>query len=112
MDVRLKGTVEGQYSVVSDGNVYLDDDIVYNTNPRTHPNSTDLLGIVAQNRVLITDNDATQNINIDAAIYCQVAGFGTNNYSGRSVDGNINLFGGITQNIRQALGQYTTDLVT
>jgi len=108
MDVRLKGTVEGQYTVVSDGNVYLDDDIVYNTDPRTHPNSTDLLGIVAQNKVLITDNDATQNINIDAAIYCQDAGFGADNYSGRSVDGEINLFGGITQNIRQAVGQYTT----
>ena len=108
MDVKLKGTVSGQYSVVSDGNVYLDDDIIYTTDPRTHPNSTDLLGIVAQNKVLISDNDETQNINIDAAIYCQDAGFGSENYDGRSVDGNINLYGGITQNIRQAVGTYTT----
>jgi hypothetical protein len=109
MDIHLQGTVQGQYTVVSDGNVFLDDDIVYKTNPKTNPSSTDLLGIVAQSNVYISDNNATQNINIDAAIYCQDGGFGAYNYDTRSVDGNINLLGGITQNIRKAVGQYTTD---
>ena len=109
MDVRLKGTVEGQCTVVSDGNVYIDDDIVYQNDPRTNSSSTDLLGIVAQDKVLIADNNETNDVNIDAAIYCQNFGFGAENYSTRSVDGNINLYGGITQNIRQAVGQYTTD---
>jgi hypothetical protein len=108
MDVRLKGTVQGQYSVVGDGNIYLDDDIVYKTDPNTNPNTTDLLGIVAQNNVYITDNNATQNIKIDAAIYCDDGGFGAENYDSRSVDGDINLLGGITQHIRRAVGQYTT----
>jgi hypothetical protein len=109
MDVRLQGTVEGQFSVVSDGNVYLDDDILYTHDPKINPSSTDLLGILAQNKVLITDNNATLNIQVDAAIYCQDGGFGAENYSTRSVDGDIHLLGGITQNIRQAVGQYTSD---
>jgi hypothetical protein len=108
MNVRLKGVVKGQYTVASDGDIYLDDDIVYNTNPLTHPNSTDLLGIVSQNNVWITDNSANRNdINIDAAIYCQNGGFGAENYSSRPNSGNINLLGGITQNTRQAVGTFS-----
>jgi hypothetical protein len=109
LDINLKGTVKGQYSVVSGGNIYLDDDIVYNSNPKTNPSSTDVLGIIAQNNVYISDNNNTTDITIDAAIYCQDGGFGSYNYDTRSVDGNINLYGGITQNTRLAVGTYTTD---
>ena len=109
MDVRVKGTIGGQFTVVGDGNIYLDDDILYAHDPKTNPASTDLLGIVAQNNVYITNNSATQNIKIDAAIYCQEGGFGAEDYDTRSVGGNINLLGGITQNIRRAVGTYTTD---
>lgn len=107
LDLRLKGTVKGKFSVVGDGNIYLDDDIVYQTDPKTNPNSTDLLGILSQNNVYITDNNDTKNINIHAAIYCQDGGFGAENYNSRSVDGNINLLGGITQHIRRAVGTYS-----
>jgi len=110
MDLRLQGTVQGNYSVVSDGNIYLDGDIVYNTNPNTNPNSTDLLGIVAQNNVIMTDNAANHNnINIDAAIYCQNGSFTAQNYDTRPPSGNINLLGGITQNIRGAVGTFSTN---
>ena len=110
MDVRLKGTVQGQYTVASEGNVYLDDNIVYKTDPITNPNSTDLLGIVAQNNVWITNNSANNNdgINIDAAIYCQTGGFGAEDYDTRPFSHYINLIGGITQNQRQAVGTFSS----
>ncbi len=47
--VRLKGTVKGQYTVACNnttsgkGTVYLDDDIVYNKDPKHYPNTTDML---------------------------------------------------------------------
>ena len=109
MDIRLKGTVEGQYSVVSDGNIYIDDDIVYKNNPLINTNSIDLLGIVSKKNVYITDNDATQNIKIDGAIYCQNGGFGAEKYDTRSVDGDIHILGGITQHTRLAVGTFLTD---
>ncbi len=109
MNMRVKGTVEGQFSIVSDGFIYLDDDIVYKHNPQTDLNSTDLLGIVAQDSVMITNNDDTRNIKIDAAIYCQEGGFGAADYKTRSVDGDIHLLGGITQHTRKAVGTYSTD---
>ncbi len=111
MDIRLKGTVAGQYSVVGDKNIYLDDDIKYKTDPKKYPTSMDLLGVLAQKNILITDdkhgNNPTKNLVIDAALYVQEGGFGAQNYDTRSIDGNINLLGGITQNIRQAVGTYS-----
>ena len=137
--IRLKGVVDGRYTVaaseatvttisghwkwnrrrrrwvwvtttstsVQGGNVFLDDDIVYKDNPLTNPASDDLLGIVAQNEVLITDNSANANdINIHASIYSQNKGFGSENYSTRPPGGFINLIGGITQESRMPVGTY------
>lgn len=115
-NLHIKGTVKGQYTVAAYGpnsglgRVYLEDDITYNTDPRTNPNSTDLLGIVARNHVLIADNANNRNdINIDGSIYSEKEGFGAENYDSRSVDGNINLYGGIIQKKRQAVGTFNTD---
>lgn len=104
--VRLKGVVKGQYSLGCSGtggkgNVYLDDNIVYNSDPRVDPTSTDLFGIVAENNVLITNNSANQNdINIHASIFCEKGGFGAGWASFPTNNGKINLLGGI-QNYRR-----------
>jgi hypothetical protein len=112
-NIHMQGTVSGAYTVGcsgtnSNGNIYLDDDIVYQKNPNTYPTSTDMLGIVAQNKCLITDNSAnSKDININASIYVQDNGFGAENYSSRPVSGSINLLGGIIQGIRQAVGTFS-----
>ena len=111
-EVHLKGTVKGRYTISASGtsgnqgSIFLDDNIVYNTDPRTNPNSTDMLGIVAQKNVWVTDNTAnnTNGINIDASIYCQSGSFGAQNYATRPIAGFINLYGGITQSVRGAVG--------
>jgi len=111
--IRLKGVVEGQYSVAcsgdknGEGTIYLDDDIVYKTDPLINHNSTDLLGIVAKNKVLITDNAPNHSdINIHASIYAEDGGFGADNYKNRPISGNINLVGGIIQHTRQPVGTF------
>ena len=92
------------------GNIYLDDDITYNDDidffDKNDP-SNDLLGIIAKQDVLISDNTATKNINIHAAIYCEEGGFGSENYNSRSSDGTIYLKGGISQKIRRAVGTFS-----
>jgi len=111
-NIHMQGTVSGAYTVgctgsSSTGTVYLDDDIVYQHNPKTDPTCTDMLGIVTQNKCLITDNTANKSdININASIYVQDSGFGAENYSTRPVSGNINLVGGIIQDTRQAVGTF------
>ena len=132
--LRIQGTVKGQYSIGASqetktitttttnkwgktrtktttetigGDIYLDGDVVYNTDPVSNPNSTDLLGIVAQNNVLITDNAANNiDIKIQASIYAQTGGFGSENYETRPEAGTIYLTGGITQNVRLPVGTF------
>ena len=107
MTIRLKGTVSGQYSLGCSGTIYLDDDIVYETDQRVNPNSSDLLGIIATNEVLITDNLPNHSdINIHASIYCENGGFGADNYSSRPPSGDIKLLGGIIQHIRRPVGTF------
>jgi len=118
-ELRIKGIVKGQYTVGASGTgdnrgkIFLDDDIRYFTNPQDpniYPPSTDLLGIVAQRDIVITENSANNNnITIQAAMYCETGSFTAQNYQGRPVSGDINLFGGLTQNTRGPVGQFQTD---
>lgn len=112
-NVRLKGTVKGSYTLgcsataTGRGNIYLDDDIVYKTNPTVNTSSTDLLGICAENNVIITDNAANNsNINIHASIYCEKGSFYAQNYDSRVVSGNINMLGGLIQKTRAGVGTF------
>ena len=113
--LRIQGTVQGQVTVGASsssssgkGTVYLDGNIVYKTDPVTNPNSTDLLGIVAQNNVYVTHNNANNDgITIDAAIFAQNGGFGAQDYDSWDTDGSyIHLLGGITQKNRLAVGTF------
>jgi len=108
---RLKGTVKGRYTVGCNGTgggrgtVYLDDDIVYYNDPRIDPNSTDILGIVTEKSVLITDNLAnSSDINIHASIYAEKGGFGAGWSSFTQPNGFINLYGGIQNKTRVQIG--------
>jgi len=112
--VRLKGTVKGQYTIAassnfssSKGTIYLDDDIVFDKDPKLYPSSNDLLGICAENSVFITENPQNNShINIHGSIYCEKGGFGAQNYDTRPISGNINLLGGIIQHTRKAVGTF------
>ena len=89
------------------GTIYLDNDIVFDKDPRIYPTSNDLLGICAENSVLITNNTPNQSdINIHGSIYCEKGGFGAEKYDTRPKSGNINLLGGIIQNTRKAVGTF------
>ena len=108
--LRLKGVVEGQMTVACGGtapkgNIYLDDNITYKTDPRINPDSKDLLGIVSKNNVLITNNAANKSsIDIHASIYCEKGGFGAGWPSFTEPNGNINLLGGIQNYSRVQIG--------
>jgi hypothetical protein len=108
--LRLQGTVKGRYTVACNGtapmgNIYLDDNIVYNSDPRVNPNSQDMLGIVSKNNVRITENAANKSsINVHASIYCEKGGFGAGWSKFTAPNGSINLLGGIQNYSRVQIG--------
>lgn len=52
-DIHVEGTVNGDLTVYSDGDVIIDDDLVYADNPLTNSSSDDMIGLIAEDEVFI-----------------------------------------------------------
>jgi hypothetical protein len=111
VNMHIKGNVKGRYTVGANktsfgGSVYIEDNLTYNTNPKTNSASTDMLGIVAKDSIIISDvtySPAHSNITIQAAMYAETGSFTADNYDTESPKGAIFLYGGITQLSRGAV---------
>jgi hypothetical protein len=116
-NLHIQGTFDGQATVCATGsgkgNVYIDDNVLYTNDPRTTV-SNDLLGVVAQNNIIVSDNAANgTDCEIDASLFSLNGGLTAENYS-RSTStsplflpvlrGKLTLYGGVTQYQRGAVG--------
>ncbi|HEX2961224.1 MAG TPA: hypothetical protein VHO43_05500 [Ignavibacteriales bacterium] len=118
-NVYMKGVINGSYSVIADqssgmgtGNVYIEDDIRYKNNPLTTPTSKDMLGIIASNNVLISDNLANRfNVNIDASIFSYKGGLGIVNET-MPYSGTLKVFGGVVEYQGRTTGVYSGGMIT
>ncbi|MBI1933255.1 MAG: hypothetical protein HYS24_12030 [Ignavibacteriales bacterium] len=117
----LSGTVNGKYTVgtatggSSTGNVYLENDIVYRNDPLkflsggktiTNPDCQDMLGIVAQNQVVVKDNAANRNdINIHAALFNYGGGISVEGLTSSKPNmGIMRIHGSLIENTAQTTG--------
>ena len=113
-NIHVKGILNGQVTIAalspnsSKGQVWLDSSVVYNDNPQTDPGSTDMLGICATNNILISSNTNNNNpahgISVQASLFSLNGGFGADSATTKKVSGSINLYGGVSQAVRQAVG--------
>ncbi len=109
----VSGTVNGKYTIGAglssgnaNGNIYLENDIVYKTNPLKDPNSKDLLGLVAANETIIEDNaDNRNDIHIDASIFNYKGGLSVENISSIPASGTIYIIGGLIEYQAQVTGK-------
>ncbi len=113
-NIHVQGTFQGRATLCATGssglafgNIYIDDDIRYTTDPRTGP-STDMLGLVTENNVFVTDNTANRSdCRIDATLFCLKGGLTAENYNTRPLSGTLYLYGGVTQYQRGPVGTYS-----
>ncbi len=115
--VHVKGTLDGRLSIGSNADLYIDNDIryerepdPYNTDPHAPANSTtDMLGLVAENNVLIANNAANNgnDLYLDASIFTRTGSFGAQDYNSRGVEGRIYSIGSIAQKQRGAVGNFS-----
>lgn len=110
-NVYVSGVVSGQWTLAVQGNIYITDNIVYNSNPLTNPSSTDMLGLVARMNCIVTNNVAGGNRTIHAHIMTMntsattvTSNFYVDTYNS-ILSGTLTVLGGITQARRGAVAQ-------
>jgi hypothetical protein len=105
-DVYVKGTIKGKATVTTTKNIYIDDDIKYNTSPYSG-NAVDMLGLVADQNVIVSDNTANRtNCEINASIMAINGQFTIQNYDQGSPRGKLIVYGGILQKERGPVGKF------
>jgi len=111
----VSGTVNGKYTIgvgqssgIGSGNVYIEDDLVYRTDPIEDPNCNDMLGIVSGNNVFISDLPANYNdVNIHASILASKGGLAVENLNSYPSSGNLYIAGGIIGYQNQSFGLFS-----
>ncbi len=110
-DIYVKGDVNGQVTVHSSSDIHITGDLTYADNPVTNPNSTDLLGLISDNNVIVDDgaetDHGTSDVTIDATIMA-LNSFTVQDYQSGSSRGQLNIFGGVVQNTRGAVGTFSS----
>jgi hypothetical protein len=113
-NVRISGTLSGRATVGAigptgnnkQGNIFIDDDVILNSNPQ-QGSSGDMLGLVAENNVLITNNVANKkDVQIQASVFSRSGSFTAEDYASRPSSGTIQLLGGIIQSARGPVGTF------
>lgn len=112
-DVYVQGSLKGQSTVHSGGDIHITGDLTYADNPETNPNSTDLLGLVSDNNVIVDDGAESVNGSSDLTIQASIMAlksFTVEDYSSQRIGprGTLNLLGGVVQYSRGAVGTFTS----
>jgi len=106
INLRIKGVLKGRVTVGGSKDIWLDDDITYSVDPRI-AYSNDMLGLVAENKLLISDNVANRgpnnNFTLMGSVFSRLDGLWAENYNSRPVEGKLITLGGQIQKI----GGYT-----
>ncbi|HUI10241.1 MAG TPA: hypothetical protein VL221_07930 [Bacteroidota bacterium] len=104
--VHVQGTVDGQVTVSSNlGSIVVEDNLLYERDPRFDTTSTDLLGLVAEDSVIIADNaaNATDCI-VQGNIFARTGSLSAQDYDNGVLRGRLTVLGSIVQNVRGAVG--------
>jgi len=101
----ISGTLKGRLSVGASQDIIIPSDIKYAKDPRVDSSSTDTLGIVSEQDVMIPSSAHT-NIEIDASIMALNTSFYLQDWSTVAAKGNLTVFGGIIQNQRGPVGTF------
>lgn len=104
------GTVGTKVTIVSENDIHVSGNITYAHDPRTVSSSTDALGLISQDSILV-DTTAPNNLEIDAAMIAagtsgdgDAGSFSVTSYNTGSARGALTVYGGIVQNSRGAVG--------
>ncbi|HQV33066.1 MAG TPA: hypothetical protein PKV71_14370, partial [Calditrichia bacterium] len=106
-DVRVKGVIDGRLTIYSTQNIWIDDDMVYRVDPSLDPTSDDMLGLIAGQSVMITDNvPNNSDVIIHGSILAIHGHFMAENYASRPIAGHLYRVGSTAQQVAGAMGTF------
>jgi hypothetical protein len=112
-DLHVKGTLKGQLTIGSGNQIWIDDDIKYVSDPR-YGYSTDMLGLVAENNLWISDVPANHgnDFMLMASVFSRTGGLWAENYASRPVEGKMTTLGGQTSKVGGYTGTFSGQTIT
>ena len=102
IDISSPNGLQGRLTIAADNDINIVNHVRYKTNPETTPTSTDSLGLVAKQDIVVT-TAAPNNLEIYAHMIAQAGGFGVANYSSGSARGTMKIYGGIVNSVRNGV---------
>ena len=104
----MQGTVKGQLTVAADQNINLSGSVAYNSDPRTNPSSTDLLGLVANQNITVIEASAPTQLEVAAVMVALQGSFQVDQwwvYRGNQSTAVMDQFGSLINYVCGATGE-------
>jgi len=115
-DVTVSGVLDGKVTIGTSANIIVNSSIFYVDNPQTNPQSNDVLGLVAENNVVVSQS-APYDVTIQASIMALDnpltatpldGSFTVQNWSVGPPKGTLAVYGGIVQGARGPVGTFSS----
>lgn len=111
-NIYVKGVLNGQVTLHSNRNIHIIGDITYADNPIENPASDDMLGIIAEQRVIVDDgaeqDHGEQDLHIQSSIMALGNSFTVEHFGVGDPRGRLWILGGVIQETRGAVGTFTS----
>lgn len=112
-DVYVKGELNGAVTLHSTRNIHIIGDVDYTDNPIQNPASEDILGIIAEHRIIVDDgaerDHGDQDLHIDASMMALGNSFTVEHFGVGNPRGRLWILGGVIQDTRGAVGTFSHD---
>jgi Tfp pilus assembly protein PilX len=108
-NVTIQGTVSGELTVAADQNVYVSGSLSYNSDPRDNASSTDLLGVVANQNIIITEATAPTSLEMSGVLVALQGSFEVDQWStyrGNATTAVMDQYGSLVNNYCGPTGEF------
>ena len=102
----ISGTLNGRLTAGASRDIIIPNNILYASDPRVNPASTDTLGLISEEDIMISSG-APSNLEIDASIMALNTSFMMENWWVGPAKGTLTVFGGIIQDERGPVGTFS-----
>jgi hypothetical protein len=114
--VHVQGTLDGQLTVASNyGDIYIEDNLLMEQDPLVNKKSNDLLGLVAENNIIVANNTANQtDVVVEASMFARNGSLTVQSLMDSTIGprGRFTVVGSIVQDVRGPVGRTANGILT